>query len=86
MPSSPYEGGCRKMKSSDYRASIPVPPAEMILRYLNDEPRSKIDLLNYYENYIHSAAVEQVYTSDGDRKGFFVNDSASKTDESVFIK
>ena len=45
------------MKSSDYRASIPVPPAEMILRYLNDEPRSKIDLLNYYENYIHSAAV-----------------------------
>ena len=48
------------MKSSDYRASIPVPPAEMILRYLNDEPRSKIDLLNYYENYIHSAAVEQV--------------------------
>ena len=35
---------------------------------------SKMDLLNYYENYIHSAAVEQIYTSDGDRKGFFVNE------------
>lgn len=33
-----------------------------------------MDLLNYYENYNHSAAVEQVYTSDGDRKGFFVNE------------
>jgi len=58
------------MMNSDYRISVPIPPAEIILRFLNDEPRSKIDLLNYYENYIHSAAVEQVYTSDGDRKGF----------------
>lgn len=58
------------MMNSDYRISVPIPPAEIILRFLNDEPRSKMDLLNYYENYIHSAAVEQVYTSDGDRKGF----------------
>ena len=62
------------MMNSDYRISVPIPPAEIILRFLNDEPRSKMDLLNYYENYIHSAAVEQVYTSDGDRKGFFVNE------------
>ena len=58
------------MMNSDYRISVPIPPAEIILRFLNDEPRSKMDLLNYYENYIHSAAVEQIYTSDGDRKGF----------------
>ena len=41
------------MMNSDYRISVPIPPAEIILRFLNDEPRSKMDLLNYYENYIH---------------------------------
>ena len=51
------------MMNSDYRISVPIPPAEIILRFLNDEPRSKMDLLNYYENYIHSAAVEQIYLS-----------------------
>ena len=59
------------MMNSDYRISVPIPPAEIILRFLNDEPRSKMDLLNYYENsiqqqlsrYIHLTEIVKVFLS-----------------------
>lgn len=53
---------------------IPVPPADIILNLLNNEPQKDIELLDYYDGYIHSAATEPVYSMDGTKQGVFINE------------
>lgn len=61
----------RKYESNRY---IPIPPADIILDLLNDEPQKDIELLDYYDGYIHSSATEPVYSMDGTRQGVFINE------------
>lgn len=51
-----------------------VPPADIILALLNNELRNDLDFLEFYDGYIHAAATEPVYTADGNRTGYFINE------------
>lgn len=74
------------MRKYEIDYSIPVPPADIILNLLNDEPQKDIDFLDYYDGYIHSAATEPVYTSDGNRHGYFINEDMVQEIRIEFVR
>lgn len=51
-----------------------VPPADVILGLLNDEPRARDELILFYEGYIQVAATEPVYTEEGIYNGMYLNE------------
>lgn len=64
------------MKIETYKHS--VLPADIILDLLNDNPKTNVDLLDYYNNYIRSVSTESVYTSSGNKKGYFINEDLAQ--------
>ncbi len=74
------------IRKHEQKQSAPVPPAEIILDLLNDKPRTEIELLDYYNGYIHSAATEPVYTVDGTRQGIFINEDLEQEIRIEFLK
>ena len=60
-------------RQSTYQHSR-VLPADIILNLINDNPENDLDILHYYNGYIHAAAEETAYTADGIKKGTFVNE------------
>ena len=55
-----------------------VPPADIILDLINDEPYVEMKLLNYYEAYILSAAKEPKYTANGEFVGLEINEDLAQ--------
>ena len=74
------------MKDCKLDRSFSVPPADIILNLLNDEPQKDIELLDYYDGYIHAAATETVYTTDGNRKGVFINEDLMQEIRVEFLR
>lgn len=73
------------MKTEKSKNTI-VPPADIILALLNKDPQNDLDLLEFYDGYIHAAATEPVYTSDGNRAGYFINEDLVQDIKIEFIK
>ena len=64
------------MRIDTYKHS--VFPADIILDLLNDNPQTDVDLLDYYNNYIQSVSTEPVYSSNGNKKGYFINEDLAQ--------
>lgn len=63
-----------------------IPPADIILELLNDDPQKDIDFLNFYDGYIHKIAEEPIYTADGGITGYFINEDLVQEIRIEFIK
>ena len=74
------------MKPKSGREKMIIPPADIILALLNDEPQKDIDLLNFYDGYIRATATESVYTADGNRTGYFINEDLVQEIRIEFLK
>lgn len=74
------------MKPKDEQEKILIPPADIILALLNNEPRNDLDFLEFYDGYIHAAATEPVYTADGNRTGYFINEDLVQEIRIEFLK
>lgn len=46
------------------KESIPLPPADIILDFLNNEPGHDLEFVKFYDDYIHSCAKVPVYLED----------------------
>ena len=55
-----------------------IPPADIILDLINDEPRADIRVLNFYEGYILTMAKEPKYTAGGELICFEVNEDLAQ--------
>lgn len=62
------------MKHKNYIKNVILPSVDIILALLNNDSRKDIDLLDFYDGYIHAVATEPVYTFDGIKTGYFVNE------------
>lgn len=74
------------MKPKGEQKKTKIPPADIILALLNNEPQKDIDLLDFYDGYIHAAATEPVYTVDGNRTGYFINEDLVQEIRIEFLK
>lgn len=61
-------------KENRNNRNIPVPPADIILGLLNDDPSTDKVFLDFYDSYIHAAATEPRFTSEGDFDSYILND------------
>ncbi|MCI9449410.1 MAG: helix-turn-helix domain-containing protein [Clostridiales bacterium] len=74
------------MKYKERRKKIILPPADIILELLNDEPQNDIHLLEFYNGYIHAAATESLYTVDGLKAGYHINEDLVQEIRIEFLK
>lgn len=74
------------MQFKSEQKKILVPPADIILALLNNEPQNDFDFLEFYDGYIHAAATELVYTPDGNKAGYFINDDLVQEIRIEFLK
>lgn len=74
------------MKSKKARKVVLVPPVDIILALLNNEPEKDIDLLKFYGGYIHATATEPVYAANGIKTGYFVNEDLEQEIKIEFLK
>lgn len=74
------------MKYKEKHKKIVLPPADVILELLNDEPQKDNHLLDFYNGYIHAAATESLYTIDGLRTGYHINEDLVQEIRIEFLK
>ena len=55
-----------------------IPPADMILNIINDEPHAGEIVLKFYDSYILEASKEYCYGVKGERIGHYVNDDLAQ--------
>ncbi|WP_077534321.1 helix-turn-helix domain-containing protein [Massiliimalia massiliensis] len=53
------------MKKYDSQKQIPLPSANLILDFINNQSDTDLQLLNFYSKYIRSASMRPVYSPDG---------------------
>ena len=66
--------------------NIFIPPADIILELLNDNPQKDINFLDFYDGYIHKTAEELIYTTDGSKTGYFINEDLVQEIRIEFVK
>lgn len=74
------------MKSKRVQKIVLVPPVDIILALLNNEPTKDIDFLQFYDGYIHATATEPVYTVNGTKTGYFINEDLEQEIKIEFLK
>lgn len=62
------------MNKNRSQENIPVPPADVILSLLHNEPGTDRKFLDFYGGYIHAAATEPYFTEDGTFCGSVLNE------------
>ena len=55
-----------------------IPPADIILDLINDEPHTDVRVLDFYEGYILTLAKESKYTAGGEFICFEVNEDLAQ--------
>lgn len=73
------------MKAEHNKDNILVPPPDIILALLNNHSGNDFDLLEFYNGYIHAAAIEPVYI-EGNKVGYFTNEDLIQEIRIEFLK
>ena len=63
-----------------------VPPADIILNMLNEEPGADLALLDFYGGYIQRASIEPSYTEERFDNGKRINEDLRHEIEIAFLK
>ena len=68
------------------KKEIPIPPADVILDLLNNEPNFDEEFLDFYDNYVKKISTESCFSSDGTFCGYFLNEDLVQEIKIAIIK
>ena len=74
------------MNRSKKHKNIIVPPADIILAYLNDDPGSDEAMLNFYKGYIYTTAIETCYSENDGCDSEYLNEDLMQEITAAFLK
>lgn len=74
------------MKKHDSDQQIPLPSANLILDFINNQSGADLQLLNFYCKYIRSASMRPVYSQDGTIAGKIFDEDLEQEIKIAFLK